>query len=54
MLSMSAIILVMVMWPFIDERLRKTTKVPAISTYIGIVAVLTIITLTVWEAVVAH
>jgi quinol-cytochrome oxidoreductase complex cytochrome b subunit len=54
MLSMSFIILVMVMWPFIDERLRKTTRIPAISTYIGIVAVLMIITMTVWEAVVAH
>lgn len=53
-LSMSAIVLAMFMWPFIDERLRRATRVPAISVYIGIAAVLALVGLTIWEGVVAH
>jgi quinol-cytochrome oxidoreductase complex cytochrome b subunit len=53
-LSMSAIVLIMFMWPFIDERLRKLTRVPAISVYIGIAAVLALVGLTLWEGIVAH
>jgi quinol-cytochrome oxidoreductase complex cytochrome b subunit len=53
-LSMSAILLIMFMWPFIDERLRKLTRVPAISVYIGIVAVFALVGLTLWEGIVAH
>lgn len=53
-MSMSFIVLVMFMWPFIDTRLRKLTRIPSISVYIGIVAVLALIGLTIWEGVVAH
>jgi hypothetical protein len=44
----------MFLWPWIDGWLRRWTRNPEISTYIGIVAVLVIITLTVWEAAVEH
>lgn len=53
-LSMSMIVLCMFMWPFIDAGLRRVTRIPAISVYIGIVAVLALIGLTVWEGVVSH
>lgn len=54
LLSMSLIVLVMFMWPFIDERLRRLTRVPEISVYIGIAAVLVLVGLTLWEGIVAH
>lgn len=53
-LTMSLIVLVMFMWPFIDERLRRVTRVPAISVYIGIFAVFALVGLTLWEGIVAH
>jgi hypothetical protein len=40
-------------WPLVDARLQKHTKVD-VSVYVGFVAVLAIIGLTVWEAAVAH
>lgn len=53
-LSMGFILAAMFLWPWIDGLLRRVTKSEEISTYIGIVAVLLIIGLTVWEAAVAH
>ena len=41
-------------WPFIDAWLRRKFKNTEASVWIGIVAVLVIIGLTVWEASVAH
>ncbi len=53
-LSMGFIVFTMYAWPFIDAWLRRRTRIAEISTYIGIVAVLFIVGLTVWEAVAAH
>jgi quinol-cytochrome oxidoreductase complex cytochrome b subunit len=53
-LSMGFIVFSMFMWPFIDKWLRKITRIPTISVWIGIVAVVVMLGLTVWEAVVAH
>lgn len=53
-LSMGLIVFLMFAWPFIDKQLRRITRIPTISIYIGILAVAAIIGLTVWEAVVAH
>lgn len=53
-LSMGLIVFVMFAWPFIDRWLRKKTKVSEISVWIGLVAVLAILALMIWEAVVAH
>jgi quinol-cytochrome oxidoreductase complex cytochrome b subunit len=54
MLSMGLIICTMVVWPAIDAWLRRHTRVQEASVWVGIVGVLGIITLTVWEALVAH
>jgi quinol-cytochrome oxidoreductase complex cytochrome b subunit len=53
-LSTGAIVFLMFVWPFIDRALRRFTPFREASVYIGIVAVLTIIGLTIWEAAVAH
>ncbi|MFN8545457.1 MAG: cytochrome bc complex cytochrome b subunit [Candidatus Binatia bacterium] len=53
-LSMGFVMFVFVTWPFIDAWIRRTTRFQEASVYIGIVGALTIIGLTVWEAVVAH
>jgi quinol-cytochrome oxidoreductase complex cytochrome b subunit len=53
-LSTGFIVGAMFVWPWIDGLLRKVTKKEEISTYIGIVAVLLIVGLTVWEAAVPH
>jgi len=53
-LSMGFIVFVMYAWPWIDRWLMRVTRSKEASTYIGIVAVLLIIGLTVWEASVAH
>jgi quinol-cytochrome oxidoreductase complex cytochrome b subunit len=53
-LSTGLIIFTMFFWPFIDEWIRKKLKIEEGSVYVGIVAVLAIIGLTLWEAVVAH
>ena len=52
-LSMGAIVVVMFLWPFLDAQIRKRTRVE-VNVWIGIVAVLAIIGLTLWEAAVAH
>jgi len=53
-LSTGFIVGAMFVWPWIDALLRKLTKREEISVYIGIVATLLLIGLTVWEAAVAH
>ncbi|MEZ6049409.1 MAG: cytochrome bc complex cytochrome b subunit [Planctomycetaceae bacterium] len=53
-LSMGFIIFVMYAWPWIDALLIKVTRNKETSTYIGIVAVLLIVGLTLWEALVEH
>ncbi len=41
-------------WPFIDAWIRRKTRFTEASVWIGIVAVFSIVGLTVWEAAVAH
>ncbi len=53
-LSMGLVVFVMLVWPFIDRGLRRITKIPAISVYIGIVGVAVLLGLMLWEAMVAH
>jgi quinol-cytochrome oxidoreductase complex cytochrome b subunit len=53
-LSMGLIVFVMFCWPFIDGWIRKHTRFSEASVWIGIVAVLIIIGMTVWEAAVEH
>ena len=48
------IVFIMYVWPFIDDWIRRKTRFKEASVWIGIVAVLLIIALTVWEAAVAH
>ena len=53
-LSMGFIVFTILGWPFIDAWIRRKTKYPEASVWIGIGAVLAIIGLTVWEAVARH
>lgn len=53
-LSMGLIVFVMFVWPWIDSLLVRITRNKDISIYIGIVGVLLIVGLTVWEAAVTH
>src|SRR4026207_692559 len=53
-LSMGLILFVTFLWPFVDAGLRKHTRAKEASVWVGIAAVLAIISLTVWEAAVAH
>ena len=53
-MSTGFIVLTMFVWPWIDTLLRRITGVKEISVYIGIVATLLLIGLTVWEAVAPH
>lgn len=53
-LSTGFIVGAMFLWPWIDGALRKITGKEEISVYIGIVATLLLVGLTVWEAVVTH
>jgi len=48
------IVFLMFIWPLIDARLLRSEKTAHVSLFVGAAAVLTIIGLTVWEAVVAH
>lgn len=52
--STGFIVFTMFTWPFIDAWIRRKTRYAEASVWIGIFAVLAIIALTVWEAVVAH
>jgi quinol-cytochrome oxidoreductase complex cytochrome b subunit len=53
-LSTGFIVFIMFLWPFIDDFIRRKTRVREASVWIGICGVLAIIGLTVWEALVAH
>lgn len=53
-LSTGLIVFTMYAWPFIDRWLRRRTRYPEASVWIGIVGVVLIIGMTVWEALVAH
>jgi quinol-cytochrome oxidoreductase complex cytochrome b subunit len=53
-LSMGFIVFTMFAWPFIDAWIRRHTRFKEASVWIGIVGVLTIVGMTVWEAVVKH
>jgi len=53
-LSMGFIVGAMFVWPWIDSFLRRVTKREEISTWIGVVAALAIIGITVYEAAVQH
>ena len=53
-LSMGLIGFTMFCWPFIDGFIRRHTRASEASVWIGIVAVLAIIGMTVWEAAVEH
>ncbi len=53
-LSSGFIVAVMFAWPWLDKWLRRLTRNEDISVYVGIVATLALIGMTVWEAVVAH
>lgn len=53
-LSSGLIVLTMIVWPWIDSLLRRITRWEEISTYLGIVAVMLLVGLTTWEALVPH
>jgi quinol-cytochrome oxidoreductase complex cytochrome b subunit len=53
-LSMGFIVFAMIIWPWIDSALRRITGWREISTYIGIVATLVLVGMTIWEGAVAH
>ncbi|MCH7666567.1 MAG: cytochrome bc complex cytochrome b subunit [Acidobacteria bacterium] len=53
-LSMGFIVFIMFAWPFVDAQIRRRTRFQEASVWIGIVGVLAIIGMTVWEAVVKH
>ena len=52
--SLGVILLVMTAWPFVDGALRRRRPQSEASVWVGIVAVLAILGLTVWEASVVH
>ncbi len=53
-LSMGFIVCAMFLWPWIDALIRRITRQEEASVWIGIVAVIAIIGMTVWEAVATH
>jgi cytochrome b6 len=53
-LSMGFVVFVMFLWPFFDGFIRKRWPRSELSVWIGILGVLAIIGLTLWEASVAH
>jgi len=53
-LSMGLIVFTMVAWPFIDGLVRARRPKSEFSVYLGIVAVLGLLSLTIWEASVEH
>jgi quinol-cytochrome oxidoreductase complex cytochrome b subunit len=53
-LTTGMVVFLMFFWPVIDGRIRRSKRGAEISVWIGILAVLVIIGLTVWEAAVAH
>ena len=53
-LSIGFFAFVMFVWPFIDDWVRRKTRFSEFSVWIGILAVLIITALTIWEGAVAH
>ena len=53
-LSMGFIVFTMFIWPFVDAAIRRKKPGSEASVWVGIVAVLAIIVLTVWEALATH
>jgi quinol-cytochrome oxidoreductase complex cytochrome b subunit len=53
-LSAGLVVFLMFVWPFVDARFRRRDPKSELSVWIGIVATLLIIGLTVWEAYVDH
>lgn len=53
-LSLGFIVFLMFLWPFIDATLRRWKRLSEASIWIGCTAALTIVALTVWEALVEH
>ncbi|MFQ5776561.1 MAG: cytochrome bc complex cytochrome b subunit [Terriglobia bacterium] len=53
-LSMGLVVFLMFIWPFIDEWIRRRTRLSEASVWIGVAGVLVIIGLTVWESMVKH
>ncbi len=53
-LSMGFIVFVMFVWPFIDSWIRKRWPASEASVWIGILGVISIIALTIWEGAVSH
>ncbi len=53
-LSTGFVVFVMFAWPFIDDLIRRKTRFPEASVWIGIIGALSIIALTIWEGVVEH
>ncbi len=53
-ISMGFIVFTMFIWPFVDAAIRRKKPGSEASVWVGIVAVLAIIVLTVWEALVTH
>ena len=53
-LSMGFIVFLMLVWPFVDGWIRRRRPGSEVSVVIGLIAVLVILGLTVWEALVAH
>lgn len=53
-LSTGFVVFVMFAWPFIDDLIRRKTRYPEASVWIGIFGALAIIALTIWEGVVEH
>lgn len=53
-LSMGFIVFLMIAWPFVDGWVRRRRPGSEFSVWVGALAALAIIGLTVWEAVVAH
>lgn len=53
-LSMGFVACAMILWPWIDARLRRWTGSDLVSIWIGVAVALAITVMTVWEAVVEH
>jgi ubiquinol-cytochrome c reductase cytochrome b subunit/cytochrome b6 len=53
-ITQGLVIAVMMAWPFIDGAVRRRRPNSEFSVWVGVLAVLAIIGLTVWEAAVAH
>ena len=53
-LSMGLIVCAMILWPWIDAVIRRITRRDDAAVWVGVVCVVAIVGLTIWEAVVAH